>query len=281
MLPERFPYMPYAPRMLPEYFPKTHGRHIRMVDENYFEHAQQIFGATECRSVCIRTEPNSQYAPRTHRMLPEYDPFAPRTPKFLFGKQTDWHSAQCDRAIKWKGCKPLSALLPPLSSYGCPQEPRMGGDAIWTEPCWVHSAMPSAAPVTAPAPAESLAGASRDASAAPVTAPAPAESLAGASRDASAAPVTAPAPAESLAGASRDASTAPVTAPAPAESLAGTSRDASAAPVTAPAPAESLAGASRDASAAPVTAPAPAESLAEASRDPSAETAADDRCRDG
>ncbi|KAG0722372.1 hypothetical protein GWK47_000599 [Chionoecetes opilio] len=99
MLPERFPYMPYAPRMLPEYFPNTHGRHIRMVDENYFEHAQQIFGATECRSVCIRTEPNSQCAPRTHRMLPEYDPFAPRTLKFLFGKQMEWHSAQCDRAL--------------------------------------------------------------------------------------------------------------------------------------------------------------------------------------
>ncbi|KAG0730248.1 hypothetical protein GWK47_028641 [Chionoecetes opilio] len=98
MLPERFPYMPYAPTMLPEYFPNTHGRHIRMVDEYYFEHAQQIFGATKCRSVCIRTEPNSQCAPRTHRMLPEYDPFAPRTPKFLFGKQTEWHSAQCERA---------------------------------------------------------------------------------------------------------------------------------------------------------------------------------------
>ena len=101
MLPERFPYMPYTHRMLPEYFPNTHGH--RMVDENYFEHAQHIFGATECRSVCIRTEPNSQYVPRTHWMLPEYNPFTPRTPKFLFGKQTEWNSAQCDRAItcKW------------------------------------------------------------------------------------------------------------------------------------------------------------------------------------
>ena len=85
--------------MLPEYFRNTHGRHIRMVDETYFEHAQHIFGDTECHSVCIRTEPNSQYATRTHRMLPEYDPFAPQTPKFLFGKQTEWHSGQCDRAI--------------------------------------------------------------------------------------------------------------------------------------------------------------------------------------
>ena len=73
MLPERFPYMPYAPKMLPEYFQNTHGCHFRMVDENYFEHnyAQHICLATECRSVCTRTEPNSQYAPRTHRMLPE------------------------------------------------------------------------------------------------------------------------------------------------------------------------------------------------------------------
>ena len=99
MLPGRFPCMQYVPRMLPEYFPNTHGRHIRMVDENDFEQAQHIFGATECRSVCIRTEPNSQCARRTHRMLPEYDPFAPRSPKFLFGKQTEWHMDQCDRAV--------------------------------------------------------------------------------------------------------------------------------------------------------------------------------------
>ena len=99
MLPGRFPYMPYAPRMLPEYFPNTYGRHIRMVDDNYFEHAQHIFGPTECCFICIRTEPNRQYDPRTHRMRPEYDPFAPRTPKFIFGKQTKWHSGKCDRAI--------------------------------------------------------------------------------------------------------------------------------------------------------------------------------------
>ena len=85
--------------MVPEYFPNSHERHIRMIDDNYFEHAQHIFGATECRSVCIRTEPICQCAPRTHRMLPEYDPFAARTPKFLFGKQTEWHSGQSDRAI--------------------------------------------------------------------------------------------------------------------------------------------------------------------------------------
>ena len=103
MFPERFPYMLFAPRMLPEYFPNTYGRHIRMirmVDENYFEHAQHIFGATECRSVCIRTKPYSQYAPSTHQMLPKYDPFATRPPKFLFGNQTEWHSAQCDRSIR-------------------------------------------------------------------------------------------------------------------------------------------------------------------------------------
>ena len=94
MLPERFQYMPHAPRMFPEYFPNTRGRHIRMVDENYFEHAQHNCVATECRSVCIRTEPNSQYAPRTHRMLPEYDLFPPQTPTFLFEKQTEWHSSQ-------------------------------------------------------------------------------------------------------------------------------------------------------------------------------------------
>ena len=99
MLPERFPYMPYAPRMLPEYFPNTNGRHIRMVDENYFEHAQQMLGATECRSACIRTEGNSQHAHRTHRIHPEYSPFAPRTLKFLFGKHTEWHWGHCDRAI--------------------------------------------------------------------------------------------------------------------------------------------------------------------------------------
>ena len=100
MFPERFSYMPYAPRLLPEYFPNRHGRHIRMiqkVDGNYFDHTKKIVVDTECRFVCIRTEPNSQYAPRTHIMLPEYDPFAPRTPKFLFGKQTEWYSAQCDR----------------------------------------------------------------------------------------------------------------------------------------------------------------------------------------
>ena len=102
MFPERFPYMPYAPRMLHKNFPNTHGRHIRMirkVDENYFEHAKQIVVATECRSVCIRTEPYSQYAHRAHRMLTEYDPFAPRTLTFLFGKQMEWNSAQCYRAI--------------------------------------------------------------------------------------------------------------------------------------------------------------------------------------
>ena len=54
-----------VPRMLPEYFPNIHGCQIRMVEENYFEHAQQIFGATECHFVCIRTEPNSQYASST------------------------------------------------------------------------------------------------------------------------------------------------------------------------------------------------------------------------
>jgi hypothetical protein len=89
MLSERFPYTPYVPRMLPEYFPNTPAGHIRKVDENYFEHAQQIFGATECRSVCIRAEQNSQYAPRIHQMLPEYGPFAPRTPKFIFGKHSE------------------------------------------------------------------------------------------------------------------------------------------------------------------------------------------------
>ena len=50
MLPERFPYMPDAHRMLPEHFPNTHIRHIRKVDENYFEHAQNNFWATECRA---------------------------------------------------------------------------------------------------------------------------------------------------------------------------------------------------------------------------------------
>jgi hypothetical protein len=86
MLSERFRYTPYVPRMLPENFPNTPAGHIRKVDENYFENAQHIFGATECSSIYIRTEPNSQYVPRIHRMLPEYGPFAPRTPKFLFGK---------------------------------------------------------------------------------------------------------------------------------------------------------------------------------------------------
>jgi hypothetical protein len=94
-----FPDVFRTPTMLLECFPNTHGRHIRIVDENYFEHAQQFFDATECCFICIRTEPNSQCAPRTHRLLPEYDPFAPRTSKFIFGKQTEWHSGQCDRAI--------------------------------------------------------------------------------------------------------------------------------------------------------------------------------------
>ena len=85
-------FIKYAPTTRFEYFSITHGRHIRMVDENNFERAQQVFGATECRSVCIRTELNSQHAPRTLRMLPEYDPFTPRTPKYLFEKQTEWHS---------------------------------------------------------------------------------------------------------------------------------------------------------------------------------------------
>jgi len=55
MLPERFPYMPYVPRILPN----THERYIQMVDKNYFENAQEIVGVTESRSVCIRTEPNN------------------------------------------------------------------------------------------------------------------------------------------------------------------------------------------------------------------------------
>ena len=50
-----------------------------MVDENYFEHAQHIFGATECRSVCIRMEPKSHMLlehtecfPNMIRSLPEH-----------------------------------------------------------------------------------------------------------------------------------------------------------------------------------------------------------------
>ena len=43
MLSGRFPYMLYAPIILPKYFPNTHERHIRMVDGNDFEHAQHIF----------------------------------------------------------------------------------------------------------------------------------------------------------------------------------------------------------------------------------------------
>ena len=50
MLPERFSYMPDIHRMLPELFPNTHVRHIRMVNENYLEHAQNNFKATECRA---------------------------------------------------------------------------------------------------------------------------------------------------------------------------------------------------------------------------------------
>ena len=68
MLPERFPYIPYAPRVC-----CTLGWSLKIILNMH----NRFFGATECRSVCTRTEPNSQYAPRTHRMLPEYDPFAP------------------------------------------------------------------------------------------------------------------------------------------------------------------------------------------------------------
>ena len=82
MLPGRFPYMPNAHRMLPEHFPNTHFRYVWKVDENYFEHAQLIFELPNA-------EQNSQNASRTHRMLLEFDPFAFRTLKFIFGKETE------------------------------------------------------------------------------------------------------------------------------------------------------------------------------------------------
>ena len=94
MLLERFPYMLYSPRMLPEYFLNTPGLHILMDDENYVNHAQIRFGATKWRSVCIRTKPNSQYAQRTHRMRPEFEPFASPISIFLFTKQTEWLSGR-------------------------------------------------------------------------------------------------------------------------------------------------------------------------------------------
>ena len=79
MLPERFPYMPCAPRMLPEYFPNTHGRHIRMVDENYFEHAQQCLelpNAVPYASVRSRTASmlleHTECFPNMIRSLPEH-----------------------------------------------------------------------------------------------------------------------------------------------------------------------------------------------------------------
>ena len=85
--------------MLPEYFPNIHGRNIRKADENY-----KIILNMHITILSYRIS-NSQYANRTHRLFPEYDPFAYRTPKFLFGKQTEWHSGQCDRAITLLGIK--------------------------------------------------------------------------------------------------------------------------------------------------------------------------------
>ena len=81
VLTEHFPYMPNAHRMLSEHFPNTHIRYIWKIYENYFEHAHIFFEPPNA-------EPKSQYAPRTHRKLPEYDPLSFRTPTFLFGKQS-------------------------------------------------------------------------------------------------------------------------------------------------------------------------------------------------
>ena len=60
------------------------------------EHPESYSESSEIAQRCTykhfklpNAEPNTQFAPRTHRMLPEYDPFAFRTLKFIFGKQTE------------------------------------------------------------------------------------------------------------------------------------------------------------------------------------------------
>ena len=75
------------------------------------EHPESYSKSSEIAQRCTykhfklpNAEPNAQFAPRTHRMLPEYDPFAFRTLKFIFGK----HSAQCDRAITTFRCFVMS-----------------------------------------------------------------------------------------------------------------------------------------------------------------------------
>jgi hypothetical protein len=103
-----FPNVFRTHRMFIECFPNTSRIQLQATFRRSMKITQHIFGATECRSVCIRTEPNSQYAPRIHRMLPEYGPFAPRTPTLIFGTHSEWHSAQCTRAITLYSCTLLS-----------------------------------------------------------------------------------------------------------------------------------------------------------------------------
>jgi hypothetical protein len=51
----------------------------------------------------VRNRTASMLRPRIHRILPEYGPFVPRT-YFIFGKHSEWHSAQCKRAISLFVC---------------------------------------------------------------------------------------------------------------------------------------------------------------------------------
>ena len=101
MLPEHFLYMPYASRMLPEYFPNTHRRHIRMVDNNYFELAQHIFGSTECRFVCIRMEPKASMLPEHTGCFPNMIRSLPEHPNSYSEK-------------KWNGIR--ASVIGPLCS---------------------------------------------------------------------------------------------------------------------------------------------------------------------
>jgi len=54
MLPERFTYMPYAPRMFFECFPNTYGQHIQKVDDTNLCQTCRPLGPRRVRESGIR-----------------------------------------------------------------------------------------------------------------------------------------------------------------------------------------------------------------------------------
>ena len=64
-------------------------RSLSEYPESYSEGSEIAQRCTYKHFKLPNAEPNAQFAPRTHRMLPEYDPFAFRTLKFIFGKHSE------------------------------------------------------------------------------------------------------------------------------------------------------------------------------------------------